>query len=245
LYPKEENVKLVINSCFCALLMFPGASHAQTAATPAGHWEGSITVPSMELKVLVDLALDAGGQWIGDIDIPQQGTKDLRLKGISVAGRAVTFELTAGLGQPTFKGRLSEDGKTISGDFVQAGNSFPFSLARTGEARVYAPAKNAELPAAFVGKWEGTLETPGGRLRLVFNLTSKAGSADGTIDSLDQGAMGIPMDEISVTNGTIRISAHVINGSYTAKLSEDGKTLTGAWSQRGGSLPLVLTRAGM
>jgi hypothetical protein len=197
----------------------------------------------MELKVLVDLALDSGGQWIGDIDIPQQGTKDLRLKGISVTGSAVAFELTAGPGQPTFKGKLSEDGKTISGDFVQAGNSFPFTLTRTGEAKVYVPAKNAEIPTGFAGQWEGSLETMGGKLRLVFHLANKEGSADGTIDSLDQGAMGIPMDEISVANGTIRISVHVVNGSYTGKLSEDGKTLTGEWSQGGATLPLALTKS--
>jgi hypothetical protein len=196
----------------------------------------------MELKVLVDLALDSGGRWIGDIDIPQQGTKDLRLKGISVTGSAVAFELTAGPGQPTFKGKLSEDGKTISGDFVQAGNSFPFTLTRTGEARVYTPAKNAVLPAGFAGQWEGSLETMGGKLRLVFHLANKEGAADGTMDSLDQGAVSIPMDEISVANGTIRISVHVVNGSYTGKLSEDEKTLTGEWSQGGAMLPLVLTR---
>ncbi len=237
-------MRSVINSCFCALVLMPGASPAQTAPSPAGHWEGSISVPSMELKVLVDLALDTGSKWIGDIDIPQQATKDLPLKGISVTGNAVSFELTAGPGEPRFQGKLSDDGQTISGDFVQAGNSFPFTLKRTGEAKVFVPAKNAELPAGFVGQWEGSLQTMGGKLRLVFHLANKEGAANGSIDSLDQGAMGIPMDEISVTNGALRISVRVITGSYTGKLSEDGKTLTGEWSQGGATFPLVLTKRG-
>jgi hypothetical protein len=64
------------------------------------------------------------------------------------------------------------------------------------------------------------------------------------MDSLDQGAMGIPLDEISVANGSLRITAPIISGSYTGKLSGDGKTLTGEWSQGGATLPLVLTKAG-
>ena len=236
-------MKHVIGSCLCLLLAFSTASAAQTTVSPAGHWEGGIAVPSMELKVLIDLALDAGGKWIGDIDIPAQRVTDMPLKGISVSGSAVGFELSMGPGEPAFQGKLSEDGNTLSGDFTQGGNTFPFTLKRTGEAKVFVPARNAELPTGYVGKWEGSLETPGGKLRLVFNLANKDGSASGTIDSLDQGAMGIPMNEISATNGAIKIAVRIVTGSYDGKLSEDGKALTGEWSQGGATLPLVLTKA--
>jgi hypothetical protein len=197
----------------------------------------------MELKVLIDLALDAGGKWIGDIDIPAQRVTDMPLKSISVSGRAVGFELSMGPGEPAFQGKLSEDGGTLSGDFTQGGNTFPFTLKRTGEAKVFVPARNTELLARYVGKWEGSLETPGGKLRLVFNLANKDGSASGTIDSLDQGAMGIPMNEISATNGAIKIAVRIVTGSYDGKLSEDGKVLTGQWTQGGVTLPLVLNKA--
>lgn len=237
-------MRVVFTSCFCALLAFSSGSLAQTTVSPAGHWEGSISVPSMELTVLVDLGRNAGGQWIGDIDIPQQATKDLPLKGITVAGNTVGFELTAGPGAPRFQGKLSDDGQTITGNFMQAGNSFPFNLKRTGEAKVFVPAKNAEAPAGFIGKWEGSLETMGGKLRLVFHLANKDGSASGTIDSIDQGAMGIPMEEISATNRILKITVRIVGGSYVGKLSEDGKTLTGEWSQGGATLPLVLTKVG-
>ena len=155
----------------------------------------------------------------------------------------MSFELTAGPGEPKFQGKVSDDGQTISGDFVQAGSSFPFTLKRMGEAKVYVPAKSPELPASFVGQWEGSLQTMGGKLRLVLHLANREGSANGSMDSLDQGVMGIPMDEISVTNGAINITVRVITGSYTGKLSEDGKTLTGEWSQGGATFPLVLTKA--
>ena len=63
---------------FSWLIVCSAVSAAQTVS-PAGHWEGSIAVPTGDLKVMVDLDRDAKGTWIGDIDIPEQGVKDLPL----------------------------------------------------------------------------------------------------------------------------------------------------------------------
>ncbi len=234
----------IIRLSFGLLLLVSAMCSAQTKVSPAGHWEGSLSLPSGELKMLVDLDRDAGGTWIGDIDIPQQGVRDLPLKSLTVSGDTVSFALPVGPGDPRFQGKLSDDGSTLSGQFRQGGGDLPLSLKRVGKARVNLPAKNAELADRFTGKWEGVLETPdGGKLRLVFNLTNKEGAAVGTVDSLDQGAIGIPADEISVSGNTIKITVRVVNGGYSGKLSEDGKTLSGEWSQNGGTLSLALTKA--
>lgn len=230
--------------CFCLgwLIVCSAASAAQTAVSPAGRWEGSIAIPTGDLKVIVDLDRDAKGTWIGDIDMPEQAVKDLPLRNVSVSGESVSFGLSAGPGDPTFKGKLSEDGATISGDFFQAGGSVPFSLKRTGEAKVYLPDKIPAIPEKFTGKWEGKLETPVGSYILVFNLSNKDGSAIGTVDSPDQGAMGIPMSMISPGENTIKIALKLISTEYNGKLSEDGKTLTGEWSQGPGNYALVLVK---
>lgn len=39
-------------------------------------------------------------------------------------------------GNPTFKGTLSKDGKSLSGQFTQSGQVIPFALTRTGDARI-------------------------------------------------------------------------------------------------------------
>ncbi len=223
--------------------MVSAVSNAQTRPGAAGHWEGSITLPSQGLKLVVDLERDAGGAWIGDIDIPDQGVKDLSLRAVTVTGNSVSFELAATPGGPKFEGKLSDDGTTIDGNFMQAGNSFPLTLKRTGEAKVYVAPKNASLPDKFAGKWEGSLDSMGNTLRIVFNLDNKEGSATGTIDSPDQGANGIPMNEISTSENAIKVSVKLVNGSYSGNLSEDSKTLTGEWSQLGNTLPLVLKKA--
>ncbi len=217
-------------------------SPAQTNAGPAGHWEGSITVPMGDLKVIVDLDRDAGGSWIGDIDIPDQAVKDMPLRDIAVAGESVNFALAAGPGNPTFKGKLSADGNTLSGDFLQGGGTTPFSLKRAGAAKVVKPTANPPLPDKFTGKWEGKLETPQGTIAIVFHLANQEGAAVGTIDSPDQGATGIPFSLIAAQGSAIKLGVQMISGEYNGTLSDDGRTLKGEWSQGGTALPLVLKK---
>jgi hypothetical protein len=226
----------------CLFFVFCAMSIAQTKVSPAGHWEGSITLPTGELKVTADLDRDAKGTWIGDLDIPDQGVKDLPLRDLSVSGASVNFGLPGGQGNPMFKGKLSADGTTLSGEFAQAGNSAPFSLKRAGEARVSVPSRIPAVPEKFTGKWEGQLDSPVGPVHLNFNISNKDGSAVGTIDSPDQGAVGIPVSLISAGENSLKIEVKLIPAEYNGKLNEDGKTLTGEWSQAGKTFSLVLTK---
>jgi hypothetical protein len=228
--------------CFCSYLVFSATSNAQTKVSPAGHWEGSITLPSGKLKVIVDLERDVKGTWIGDFDIPDQAVKDLPLSNVSVSGESVSFGLPGGQGNPVFKGKLSDDGTILSGEFSQAGSSAPFALKRTGEAKVSVPAQIPAIPEKFTGKWEGKLDTSGDSVHLNFNLSNRDGLAVGTIDSPDQGAMGIPISLISAGENLLKIEVKLIPAEYHGSLSADGKTLIGEWLQGGKALPLVLTR---
>jgi hypothetical protein len=226
------------------LVYLVAAWPACAAQTPvSGHWEGGISLPdNTQLQIGVDLYEETQGTWKGDIDIPAQGAQDVPLKDIVVADKSVSFAISVGAGNPRFQGQLSDDATTITGEFIQGASKLAFSIKRSGEARVQPVVKNQPLPEKFAGTWEGTLETPNGNLRLVFHLANSDGAASGTIDSPDQSAIGIPMSEIKATDSTIRITVSVVNGSYDAKLSDDGKVLTGTWSQGGGTLPLALSR---
>ena len=95
----------------------------------AAHWDGAIQLPAAELGVVVDLAPGPSG-WRGEVDIPAQGVTDRSLSGVSVSGDSVRFELSGVPGDPTFHGRVAGD--TLSGDFSQGGQTFPFRLTRGG-----------------------------------------------------------------------------------------------------------------
>jgi len=233
-------------SCRAALVaaMSVALSLAQSKPTASGRWEGSIDVPGQgALDFIVDLAQDGKEAWTGDIDVPAQSLKDWPLSGISVQGSAVTFAMKGVPGEPTFQGKLAEDGKTMSGTMTQGGGTVGFKLARTGDARLSEAPKSTAIAKELEGAWEGTLEAGGTTLRLVVKLANGAnGQASGSIDSVDQGAKDIPITVITQAGANLKLELKQIGAAYDAKISEDKTELAGEWSQGGGTLPLRLKK---
>jgi uncharacterized protein len=92
------------------------------------------------------------------------------------------------------------------------------------------------------GDWQGTLRVGAASLRIAVHINADPdGKLSGTLDSLDQGARGIRLGAITVNNRQVTFTVPAVAGSFDGKLSEDGNTIDGSWTQ-GASLPLVLTR---
>ena len=104
-----------------------------------------------------------------------------------------------------------------------------------------APAENAIHGIA--GTWQGTLHA-GRDLRIVVKL-SKAddGGYKAVFYSIDQGGDGIPAAKTTLDGSTLKMTLTAIGGSYEGKVSTDGQTINGNWTQGPNPLPLVLTRA--
>jgi len=216
------------------------ASQAFAQTPAAGHWEGAIAVPGQELKVAIDLKADAG-KWQGTIDIPAQKLKGFPLANITASGETVTFAMPNVPGEPSFKGTVSKDGKTMSGDFSQGGGTIPFSLTRTGDAKIEPLPKSTPITAALVGEWMGSLDIQGKALRLAITFSTAAdGTGTGSIVSLDQGNVTIPIAAVTQKGAAVAFHAPSIAGAFTGTL-KDGE-VAGTWTQGPGSLPLVLKR---
>jgi len=123
-------VVVVVVAALAQLILAPGVL-AQEADSAAGHWSGEIEIPGSALAFDVDLA-EGGEGWTGDISIPAQQLSDFALVDVAVDGDAVSFRMPQVPGEPTFTG--TRDGDTITGDFTQGGQTFPFTLTR-GENR--------------------------------------------------------------------------------------------------------------
>ena len=115
----------------CSHVFLPREATAQTPAA-AGRWEGAISLPGTELAITVTLTAP-GAAWSGTIDIPAQGARGLTLGDVVVQGSAVSFTLPSVPGAPAFKGTLAPDGGSISGTFIQGGQSLPFKLQRKAD----------------------------------------------------------------------------------------------------------------
>jgi len=101
----------------------------------------------------------------------------------------------------------------------------------------------AAAPVDITGDWAGALEVGAARLHLILHVTRGDGGAlRATMDSVDQGANGIPVDVISVQGRSLHFEMNALGASYDGTLSDDGTELAGDFTQRGMKLPLRLTR---
>ncbi|MEZ4321749.1 MAG: alpha/beta hydrolase [Myxococcota bacterium] len=90
-----------------------------------------------------------------------------------------------------------------------------------------------------VGHWKGALALPGGlELTLVVHVTHGEDGFSATLDSPDQGAMGIPIRAVTVDGDHVVLDVEAIRGELVADRS--GEDLVGTWTQGGGSLPITL-----
>lgn len=98
-------------------------------------------------------------------------------------------------------------------------------------------AVSAQQNTTIAGDYAGTL----GPLHILLHLKQNAaGKVTGTLDSLDQGAIGIHCADFHVNGHSVTFAVPAVQGMWRGTLDTDG-TLTGTWVQ-GHSLPLIFTR---
>lgn len=104
---------------------------------------------------------------------------------------------------------------------------------------IYGNCKNNEI----IGAWEGVLDVSGTKLRLVFNIhEDSSGNFISTMDSPDQGAIGINVDNITLKNDKIILRIISINGTYEGNICKERKSIEGMWKQGNHSFPLNLKK---
>ena len=94
----------------------------------------------------------------------------------------------------------------------------------------------------LTGIWAGKLSLPNSmELTIVFNLSKNdSGIYSSTLDSPDQGAMGIPTESTLINGDSILIKIPVVQGFYSGKISYDEMKIVGKWSQGGMNLDLTV-----
>ena len=216
------------------------AAALQAPAQPTGHWVGSLEV-GQSIGVEVDLTAKSAGVWYGTITIPSQGTRGLPLGDLTVKGNTVSFAIKGAQGDPQFSGTLSPDGKTITGTFTQGGGSVPLVLSWKGEPKFDVPQKSTPIAKEMEGSWEGALDVKGTVLRLVLKLANGPDGATGTLISVDQGGLEIPVATITQEGPKLKLLVTMISGAFDGELK--GGELAGTWTQGPLVLPLVFKRA--
>ena len=234
------NQTLLVLSFGLALLTPGQALMAQTS--PAGHWEGIVSVPNQELTISVDLAKSDKGEWTGSFGVPSQGVSGLKIDKLEVDGKNVKFTVPEAPGGPEFSGSVKDDGH-LALTLAVSGGSFPADLKRTGEAKVETTQPSPAVDAKFEGDWDGSIDTPGGALHTIFHIKNQPDkTVKATLDSPDQNALGLLMSDIVQKDSSLEMKLKLVGGSYKGAISADGTELIGEWSQNGATLPLKLKK---
>jgi len=96
---------------------------------------------------------------------------------------------------------------------------------------------------SLTGTWQGTLSPGPQTLRIVIKISiGDNDKPQATMYSIDQGGQPIKVSSVSRDGSTVKMAVMMLNGSYEGKLSADGNTINGTWTQ-GAPLPLNLARA--
>ena len=215
------------------------AAAPQSAPAPTGHWEGAFQAPGQEIPIQIDLGALPDGKWQGTISIPVQNVKGLPLAGVTVQGSEVSFAMKGPPGDPRFKGTVSKDGKSITGEFTQGPGTIPFTLAWKGEPKFEPLPKSTPITKELEGEWQGTLDVEVAQLRLALKLANAKGIGSGILVSIDQGGVEIPIDAIVQTGSKVTLIVRSVAGTFEGELK--GGELAGTWTQ-GAPRPLVFKR---
>ncbi|HEY2515870.1 MAG TPA: alpha/beta fold hydrolase [Polyangiaceae bacterium] len=131
-----------------------------------------------------------------------------------------------------------------------ASNPAPAASAAPAASGVPVAAIDAGAPVApgeaktATELWEGTLHVgPGMQLRLLLHVTrAPDGTLKATCDSLDQAALGMPVDAITRDKTTLAFTMKAIGADYSGKLNDPQTVSTGTFTQRGMALALTMNK---
>jgi CubicO group peptidase (beta-lactamase class C family) len=210
------------------ILVSIGAAAAQTPKL-GGDYSG--VLGPLHLKLHLKVA--ASGAVEGTLDSVDQAANGLACANFRLADAALSFDVPSVGGR--WHGTVSTDGATLDGSWSQ-GSEMPLVFRRDESFAA------AEKPSRVDGIWLGTIEAGGAKLRIQVQVKSdRAGKEYCSLDSLDQGAAGLPCDNVQFDGGRFSFDVPVVKGHWTGTLSPDGNQLNGVWSQ-GQDIPLRLTR---
>ena len=200
----------------------------------SGTWQGKLPLQAgATLTVQFIIKKEDNGSWSAVVNSPDTGgIKNVRASSAAFDGSNLKINV------PELSGAYTGaymDG-VFEGTWSQAGTSMPLNLKPYEK-----PVLSRTDMELLQGEWNGKLEIPVGKLTIVFRFeTSASGEFTGFLDSPDQGAKDIPIDDIELDNGDLKFKIPSISGEYRAKLTREN--MTGTFTQRGQPMALNMQK---
>ncbi|WP_109488022.1 hypothetical protein [Occallatibacter savannae] len=233
-------LKLFVPALF-ALTLAP-LSTAQ--ANLAGDWNGTLDAGGNIVHVAWRLTIAPDGAPTSTLDNIDEGVYGIKVKSTTIKGSDVALSVDDTVqanGQDlhllgSFAGKVSADSKEVTGTWTQVEPQQGelevrfVHAAQTAAPAAAPPTASSSPQASVLGDWSGTLQAGPAQLRLILHIKTNAdGTLTGTLDSIDQGANGIPISTVSFKDGKLELNVAAVNGTYEGTVDKDD--IKGTWTQ--------------
>jgi hypothetical protein len=220
----------------------PPSAYTKREGSPLqGVWKATLEV-GVPLRLVVKISETSPGKFIGTMDSPDQGARNIPLTTAEYSKPTARFDITSIDGH--FEGTLKDDGSAIDGTWTQAANGTPCLLTRADPAEDAAPNASAYAFASdadLQGFWNGTLNAGRSKLRLVLKIARATnGTYSATMDSPDQGSKDIQASMISFNAPQVMVEWPALRALFHGELQK-GK-LVGFWQQGASDFPIEFER---
>ena len=226
---------------------FPSLCSAQTSV--AGDWTGTLDAGGTTMHVAWHVVAGADGTLTSTLDNIDENVYGIKVKSTTVKGSDVALSVDDNIqanGQDlhlvgSFAGTLSADGNELGGTWTQSEPQQQEIQVHFVHSPQAAPAASAS--PSIAGDWAGTLSAGGAELRLILHIKAAPdGGLSATLDSVDQGANGIPVNSVTLKDGKLSLDVEAVHGTYEGTVNQDSSEIAGTWSQ-GQPLALNFKRA--
>jgi uncharacterized protein len=198
-----------------------------------GVWLGTLKVDDQELRLGFTVTAK-DGKLTATLNSIDQGADGIPIKEVTIQDGTVRFALPAI--KASFEGKINKEATEIAGEWKQSG-TYPLTLKRVDKL----PTVNKPPPSKLEGVWLGTLKVGVQELRLGFSVVATPSKLTATLNSLDQGVDGVPVQEVTEKDGAVHFGLPSIKATFEGKMNKEGTEIVGEWKQ-GMTFPLTLKR---
>jgi hypothetical protein len=201
-----------------AALVVSGAAFAQ-AAPVEGNWLGKISAGPTTLRLALKVAKSAGA-YTATMDSIDQGARDLKIDRIAFQDGELQFEMTRL--RASYSGKMSADGKRISGTWKQGTQELPLEFEAVPEVPAIRRPQEPRPPFPYREE-EVSYENPMAGVQLGATLTIPAGEGPFPAVMLLTGSGPQNRDEELFGHKPFRVIADQIARAGVAVLRADDR----------------------